>query len=274
MLCGWSGAPHAPHNQLHRANAHKDRAKYVRYVAAARTVQGQREALKTGTAAPAFYFSLRDQVSYLARPLCFCLGGSNSVSGCLCVTPPPPIPFLALRSAAGHVPDPVREVTWGPVFGGPLHLLVPVCAVCHRAFPLQDPAGLQSGETQQDVCVVASKLCVLCFFSPPPAVYLLLRLLSSLMRESLKKFLTSRLLPPSVSRCYGVAAGVCFVPACQPGHREAEACSSRANNKRKSGAQLNLAAGEIRRQREGWELASQQAVYSHAVSLSQFAQHH
>lgn len=77
-------------------------------------------------------------------------------------TPPPPHPTppdsLALRSAAGHVPDPVREVTWGPVFGGPLHLLVPVCAVCHRAFPLQDPAGLQSGETQQHVCVVTSKL--------------------------------------------------------------------------------------------------------------------
>lgn len=98
--------------------------------------------LKTGTAAPAFYFSLRDQLFYLVCPLCFCLGQYNSVSRRLCVTPPFPNPTAALRSAAGHVSHPVREVTRGPVFWSPLHLLVPVCAVCHRAFPLQDPAGL------------------------------------------------------------------------------------------------------------------------------------
>lgn len=114
--------------------------------------------LKTGTAAPAFYFSLRDQLRHLVRPLRFCLAGYNSVSRCLCVTRPSTRPnSAALRSAAGHVSDPVREVTRGPVFGGSLHLLVPVCAVCHRAFPLQDPAGLKSGETQEDVCVVISK---------------------------------------------------------------------------------------------------------------------
>lgn len=122
--------------------------------------------LKTGTAAAAFYFSLRDQLFYLVCPLCFCLGKYNSVSRCLCVTPPSPHPpnSGALCSAAGHVSDPVREVTWGPVFGGPLHLLVPVCPMCHCAFPLQDPAGLQSGETREDACVVISKPS-----SPPPS---------------------------------------------------------------------------------------------------------
>lgn len=74
--------------------------------------------------------------------------------------------------------------------------------------------------------------CLCCHFKVvfflPPAVYLLLRFLSSLMRESLKKFLTSQLFPPSVSCCYGVAACGCFVSTYQPGYREAEAGSSRA----------------------------------------------
>lgn len=55
--------------------------------------------------------------------------------------------FSLPPSAAGHIPDPVWKVTWGPVLRGPLHLLVPVCAVCHRAFPLQDSAGVQPGES-------------------------------------------------------------------------------------------------------------------------------
>lgn len=56
---------------------------------------------------------------------------------------PLPLPPLAL----GHISDPVWEVTRGSVLRGPLHLLVLVYAVCHCAFPLQDPTGLKPGET-------------------------------------------------------------------------------------------------------------------------------
>lgn len=66
---------------------------------------------------------------------------------------PPPL------SALGHIFDPVWEVTWGSVLRGPVHLLVPVCAVCHRAFPLKDPPSLQPGETN---CQNRKCLCV-CF---------------------------------------------------------------------------------------------------------------
>lgn len=196
-------------------------------MAAVRAVQGQREAWKLAQQ-PRPFTSAWETKSLTSRALCASVSANITQSLTVSVLHPPPHPTppdsLALRSAAGHVPDPVREVTWGPVFGGPLHLLVPVCAVCHRAFPLQDPAGLQSGETQQHVCVITSKSCF--FF--PPAVYLLLRLLFSLMWEPLKKFLTSQLFPPSVSYCYGVAACGCFVSTYQAGYREAEAGSSRA----------------------------------------------
>lgn len=75
-------------------------------------------------------------------------------------------------SALGHVSDPVWEVTWGPVLRSPLHLLVPVCAVCNCAFPLQDPTGLQPGENSLQpsnalyISVINLSACYL-FTSPP-----------------------------------------------------------------------------------------------------------
>lgn len=134
-------------------------------MAAVRAVQGQREAWKLAQQ-PRPFTSAWETKSLTSRALCASVSANITQSLTVSVLHPPPHPTppdsLALRSAAGHVPDPVREVTWGPVFGGPLHLLVPVCAVCHCAFPLQDPAGLQSGETQQHVCVITS---MSCFFS-------------------------------------------------------------------------------------------------------------
>lgn len=83
---------------------------------------------------------------------------ANLTQSLLLQLPPPPLlplspcnipPLPSSVSALGHVSDPVWEATWGPVFGGSLHFLVPVCAVCHCAFPLQDPTGLQPGEIHE-----------------------------------------------------------------------------------------------------------------------------
>lgn len=72
-------------------------------------------------------------------------------------------------SAAGHVSDPVWEVARGSVLRGPLHLLVPVCAVCHRAFPLQDPTGLQPGENTSSFTCRSSSSLPAVDSSPPPS---------------------------------------------------------------------------------------------------------
>lgn len=75
--------------------------------------------------------------------------------------------FTSPLSAVGHISDPVWEVTRGSVLRGPLHLLVPICAVCHRAFPLQDPSGLQPGEnTPQPSNVFHRLLCLVPFPLP------------------------------------------------------------------------------------------------------------
>lgn len=84
---------------------------------------------------------------YLMCPQLFWLCRSNAS---LSLHTPLPNP----SSAVGHISDPVWKVTWGSVLRGPLHLLVPVCGMCHCAFPLQDPNGLQPGENACHHCLL------------------------------------------------------------------------------------------------------------------------
>lgn len=147
MLCSWSG----PSSASGALRTHISYTKIEQSTWGMWRCEGSarsERSLKTGTAAQPFT-SAWETNSFTSCALCASVSANITQSRCLCVTPLPQPNSGALRSAARHVSDPVWEVTRGPVFGGPLHLLVPVCAVCHRAFPLQNPAGLPSGETQE-----------------------------------------------------------------------------------------------------------------------------
>lgn len=76
-------------------------------------------------------------------PVCFCAYLNRVHSTPRSLT----LPFSLLSfSAASFVSDTVWEVEGGPVFRDSIYILVPVGAVCHSAFPLQDPTGQISGE--------------------------------------------------------------------------------------------------------------------------------